>query len=90
MPDKNSITPALNIFFIIDLVYKLFIAYLLFLFIPLVFTTISLSYFAYVIIVMISSIIYDNLASGVLTSFLVNFLNFIVLAIIYIFYKNSI
>lgn len=90
MSDKNSITPALNIFFIIDLVYKLFIAYLLFLFVPLVFKTISISYFAYVIIVMLSSIVYDNLASGALTSFLVNFLNFIVLAIIYIFYKNSI
>ena len=90
MSDKNSIAPALNIFFIIDLVYKLLIAYLLFLFVPLVFNTISISYFAYVIIIMLSSIVYDNLASGALTSFLTNIFNFIVLALIYIFYKNSI
>ena len=90
MSYKNSIAPALNIFFITDLVYKLLIAYLLFLFVPLVFKTISISYFAYVIIVMLSSIVYDNLASGALTSFLTNIFNFIILALIYIFYKNSI
>ena len=90
MSNKNSVTTSLNLFFIGDLFYKLFISYLLFLFVPLVFKTVTLSYFAYVIIVVISSAIYDNLTSGHLVSFFTNIFNFIIIAIIYIFYKSFI
>ena len=90
MSNKNSVTTSLNLFVIGDLFYKLFISYLLILFVPLVFKTVTLSYFAYVIIVVISSAIYDNLTSGPLVSFFTNIFNFIIIAIIYIFYKSFI
>jgi len=82
-PSKLKVFNNLCLSYIFDFLYLAIIAFILFMIVPLVFTSLTLSFVSYVISLILLQIVYTFVKYSTFNSIINNLFNFIVLIIIY-------